>query len=286
MIKIHKLAALLILTICSCQQIEEQRLSLTSKLFNEGIPVVGITHLKELDPNCKNKNCAVIEVNYPVFKSQPLLNQRIESILIKEIEGFLPSGGSAKTINDFMKLFIQSYVVFKDQFPESKTPWFLEIEIKTNYNDSGWLSFASTTKSYTGGVRTNEWLRYINTDTLGRTIAIEDKIGDLSKLRKQGETIFRNQNQLTPDTRLSAAGYTFKNDRFHLPENIGSNDTHILLHYNNYEIGDNIQGAILIQIPYTSVPDISELPYYEDIIMFYEDFLNWWSNQSWTPKRI
>ena len=283
MIKIHKLAALLILTICSCQQIEEQRLHLTSKLLNKGIVIAGITHLKENDPNCNNKNCAVIEVNYPIFKSQPLLNQRIESILKKEIEGFLPSVGTAKTINDYMKLFIKSYVIFKKQFPESKTPWFLEIVVETNYNDSGWLSFASSSKSYTGGVRTNEWMQYINTDTLGRTIDIEDKIGDFSELRKQAEIIFRNQNQLAPDASLSATGFTFKNDQFHLPENIGSNDTHILLHYNNYEIGDNIQGAILIKIPYPSVTDAAEFPYYEDILMYYEDFLNWWSDQNWTP---
>jgi len=123
-------------------------------------------------------------------------------------------------------------------------------------------------------------MQYINTDTLGRTIDIEDKIGDFSELRKQAEIIFRNQNQLAPDARLSATGFTFKNDQFHLPENIGSNDTHILLHYNNYEIGDNIQGAILLKIPYPSVTDAAEFPYYEDILMYYEDFLNWWSDQN------
>ena len=99
---------------------------------------------------------------------------------------------------------------------------------------------------------------------------------------KQAEIIFRNQNQLAPDARLSATGFTFKNDEFHLPENIGSNDTHILLHYNNYEIGDNIQGAVLIKIPHPSVTD-TEISYYQDIIMYYEDFLNWWSDQNWTP---
>jgi len=282
-IKIHKLVALLILTICSCQQIEKQRFRLTSKLFNKGITIAGIAHLKESDPDCNDKNCAMIEVNYPIFKSKPLLNQRIESILKREIEGFLPSVGTAKTINDYMKLFIKSYVSFKEQFPESKTPWFLEIVIETNYNDFGWLSFASSSKSYTGGVRNNEWLQYINMDTLGRNIDIEDKIGDFSKLRQEAEIIFRNQNQIPPDARLSATGFTFKNDKFHLPENIGSNDTHILLHYNNYEIGNNIQSAILIKIPYSSVTDNPEIPYYEDVIMYYKDFLNWWSDQNWTP---
>ena len=283
MIKVHNLAALLILSICSCQQIEEQRLRLSSKHFNKGIAIAGIAHLKESDPNCNNKNCAVIEVNYPIFKSQPSLNQRIESILKKEIKGFLPSVDTAKTINDYMKLFIQSYAAFKEQFPESNTPWFLKIVIETNYNDSGWLSFASSRKSYTGGVRNNEWMQYINTDTLGRTIDIKDKIGDFSELRQQAEIIFRNQNQLTPDARLSASGFTFKNDEFHLPENIGSNDTHILLHYNNYEIGDNIKGAIMIKIPYPLVTDTPKIPYYQDIITFYENFLNWWSDQNWTP---
>jgi len=278
LIKIHKLAVLLILTICSCQQIEEQLLRLTSKLFNKGIAIAGIAHLKESDPNCNNKNCALIEVNYPIFKSQPLLNQRIESILKKEIEGFLPSVGTAKTINDYMKLFIKSYIAFKKQFPENKTPWFLKIVIETNYNDSGWLSFASSSKSYTGGVRNNEWMQYINTDTLGRTINIEDKIGDFSELHQRAEIIFRNQHQLTPDTRLSASGFTFKDDEFHLPENIGSNDTHILLHYNNYEIGDNVQGALLIKIPHPSVNDTPEILYFQDIITYYEDFLNWWSD--------
>ncbi len=278
MIKINKIALFLILTICSCQHIEEQSLLLTSKLFNKGVAVERITQLKESDPTCITKNCAVIEVNYPIFKSQSLLNKRIESIIKKEIEGFIPSVGNAKTISDYMQLFIKSYVVFKNQFPESKTPWFLEIKVKINYNDLGWLSFTSYSKSYTGGVRTSEWLQYINTDTLGRSIDIEQKIGDFGKLRKQAEIIFRNQNKISSDSRLSAAGYTFKNNKFHLPENIGRNDTHVLLHYNNYEIGDNIQGAILLKIPYQSTTNASELPYYQDIIMYYDKFLTWLSN--------
>ena len=212
----------------------------------------GINRLKETDPTCITDTCAVIEINYPIFKNQSLLNQRIEVIIKNEIEGFIPSAGNAKTISDYMHLFIDSYVVFKNQFPESKTPWFLKIKLETNYNDSEWLSFVSSSESYTGGVRTSESLRYLNTDTLGRTIDLEKKIGDFGKLREQAEIIFRNQNKISSRSRLSSAGYTFRNNQFHLPENIGRDETHILLLYNSYEIGNSIQGEIVVKIPFCS----------------------------------
>ena len=71
---------------------------------------------------------------------------------------------------------------------------------------------------------------------MGRNIDIENKIGDFNEIRKQAEIIFRNQNNLTPNSHLSAAGYTFENNAFHLPENIGINETDILLYYNNYKL--------------------------------------------------
>ena len=285
MVRIHQLALLLIIIICSCQKIEEYVSPMTTSFFNEGIPIDGVTQLIESDLTCINENCAEIEVNYPIFKSQKLLNQRIESIIIKEIEGFIPIPNNANTISDYMELFIKSYNVFKIQFPESKTPWFLEINVETIYNRSGWLSFAYRSKSYTGGVRINEWLKYINIDTLGRSIDIEKKIGDFNELRKQAEIIFREQNNLAPDIQISATGYTFKNNIFHLPENIGINDTDILLYYNNYEIGDNIQGAMLIKIPHQSATNIFEFPYYQDIINYYKKFLRWWSDQNKVPQQ-
>ena len=247
MIRIHQLAVISIIIVCSCQKIEEYGPEMITNFFNKGIPIDSVTKLIESDPMCIDKNCVEIEVNYPIFKNQKLLNQRIESIIIKEFEEFIPMPNNANTISDYMKLFIKSYSLFKIQFPESKTPWFLEINVETTYNNLGWLSFASGSKSYTGGVRINESLKYVNTDTLGRIIDIEKKIGDFNELSRRAEIIFRKQNNLAPDSHLSATGYTFENNKFHLPKNIGINDTDILLYYNNYEIGDNAQGAMLIK---------------------------------------
>ena len=229
MIRIHQLAVISIIIVCSCQKIEEYGPQMITNFFNKGIPIDRVTQLIESDPTCIDKNCGEVEVNYPIFKNQKLLNQRVESIIIKEFEEFIPMPNNANTISDYMKLFIKSYSLFKIQFPESKTPWFLEINVETTYNNSGWLSFASGSKSYTGGVRINESLKYINADTLGRIIDIEKKIGDFNELSRRAEIIFRKQNNLAPDSHLSAAGYTFENNKFHLPKNIGINDTDILL---------------------------------------------------------
>ena len=276
MIRIHQLALTIIIIACSCQKIEEYYPQMTTNFFNKGIPIERVARQIESDLTCIDKNCAEIEVNYPIFRSNKLLNQRIESIIIKEIEGFIPMPNNANTINDKMELFIKNYSLYKTQFPESKTPWFLDINVETTYNSSGWLSFVSRSRSYTGGVRINESLKYVNIDTLGRNIDIENKIGDFNEIRKQAEIIFRNQNNLTPDSHLSAAGYTFKNNAFHLPENIGINDTDILLYYNNYEIGDNAQGAMLIKIPHQLNNNIFELPNCQDIKNYYQKFLSWW----------
>ena len=285
MIRIHQMALILIIIACSCQKIEEYFPQMTTNFFNKGIPIERVTQQIESDLSCIDKNCAEIEVNYPIFKSNKLLNQRIESIIIKEIEGFIPVPNNANTINDHMELFIKNYSLFKTQFPESKTPWFLEINLETTYNSLGWLSFVSRSKSYTGGVRINESLKYVNIDTLGRNIDIEKKIGDFNEIRKQAEIIFRNQNNLTPDSHLSAAGYTFENNTFHLPKNIGINDTDILLYYNNYEIGNNAQGAMLIKIPHQLNNNIFELPIYQDIKNYYQNFLSRWSNQNKAPQQ-
>ena len=276
MIKIHQLALILIIIACSCQKIEEYYPQMIPNFFNKGIPIERVTQQIESDLTCIDKNCAEIEVNYPIFKSNELLNKRIESIIIKEIEGFIPIANNANTINDYMALFIKNYSLYKTQFPESKTPWFLEINLETTFNSLGWLSFVYRSKSYTGGVRINESLKYVNIDTLGRNIDIEEKIGNFNEIRKQAEIIFRDQNNLTPDSRLSAAGYTFENNKFHLPKNIGIDDTDILLYYNNYEIGDNAQGAILIKIPHQLSNNIFELPNYQDIKNYYQKFLSWW----------
>ena len=40
--------------------------------------------------------------------------------------------------------------------------------------------------------------------------------------------------------------------------------------YNNYEIGDNAQGAILIKIPHQLSNNIFELPNYQDIKNYYQ----------------
>ena len=61
-----------------------------------------------------------------------------------------------------------------------------------------------------------------------------------------------------------------------MPKNIGIDDTDILLYYNNYEIGDNAQGAILIKIPHQLSNNIFELPNYRDIKNYYQKFLSWW----------
>ena len=193
MVRIHQLALLLIIMVCSCKKIEEYGSRMTTNFFNEGIPIDGVTQLIESDLTCINENCAEIEVNYPIFKSQKLLNKRIESIIIKEIEGFIPKPNNANTISDYMELFIKSYNVFKIQFPESKTPWFLEINVETIYNRSGWLSFAYRSKSYTGGVRINEYLKYINTDTLGRSINIEKRLAILVNYASKQKLFFENR---------------------------------------------------------------------------------------------
>jgi len=88
------------------------------------------------------------------------------------------------------------------------------------------------------------------------------------------ENILRSP--LAPKIAVIAPAY---NESISIVDNIRSL---LSLHYNNYEIGDNIQGAVLIKIPHPSVTD-TEISYYQDIIMYYEDFLNWWSDQNWTP---
>ena len=72
MIRIHQLALIIIIIGCSCQKIEEYYPQMTN-FFNKGIPIERVARQIESDLTCIDKNCAEIEVNYPIFKSNKLL---------------------------------------------------------------------------------------------------------------------------------------------------------------------------------------------------------------------
>mgnify|MGYP003324609485 CR=1 FL=1 len=57
MIRIHQLAVLPIIIVCSCQKIEEIGPHMITNFFNKGIPIDRVTQLIERDPTCIDKNC-------------------------------------------------------------------------------------------------------------------------------------------------------------------------------------------------------------------------------------
>ncbi len=155
-----------------------------------------------------------------------------------------------------MNSFISDYREFKEAFPESQTPWYLDITANINYATDKLISFELVTDSYTGGAHTNNTLRYININTNGQVQSVNKIITNIDKFKSIAEASFRNQKALSQSDDLSAAGYMFDNNQFQLPENLGFGQNGILLFYNEYEIAPLSLGSTKLVISYNKIRDL------------------------------
>jgi|TARA_B110000503_G_scaffold143041_1_gene242271 hypothetical protein len=231
-----------------CSQIKENNEIFTSKSSQDGIEILEIAERKKTLP-CQNADCTSISIAYPVFDNSPQLNNHIDSIVIAELSNFVQDSTSTSDKDTLMMLFLDSYEGFSKAFPESNNPWYVTIEIAINYHHAEWLSLSLTNQSYTGGAHTSEWVTYLNLDKEGRFYDIVDEIGPLDQLTIAAEAAFKDKMRLSTSDDLGEAGFLFKNNTFHLPANIGINKQSVLLYYNNYEIGSNALGPVLLELP-------------------------------------
>ncbi len=207
------------------------------------------------DDQCES-NCSSVEIRFEKMEGNERFNQAIEKRIVKQLQDFVRDGERYKKLNRLTEAFIADYREFKEAFPESKTPWTINVDGKITFAVNKFISYRLTTNSYTGGAHTNTETLLFNVNQNGREIKIRSLITDRPKLMEVAENAFRKTKSLSATADLGAAGYTFDNNEFQLPENIGFTGKGVVLYYNDYEIASYADGPTEILIPYKELEGI------------------------------
>jgi hypothetical protein len=203
--------------------------------------------------------CARISVSYDEIQGNNRFNTVVRERVIGELQDFVKNGESYKDMTSISEAFIADYRGYKTEFPESQTPWYIEVEGKINFSTKELISYSLELESYSGGAHTSTEQIFFSVNPKGREIDIKSMITNQAKLMEIAENAFREAKGLGKDQDLSEAGFNFDNNEFQLPENIGFKKEGVILYYNDYEIGAYADGPTEILIPYSEVEDAMKI---------------------------
>ncbi len=208
--------------------------------------------------NCESGECTEVVINYPEFALEAPRADKLNQLVNEEIQASIKSNLFEKTTvtstPQLIQAFLQGYKQFKNEFPESITPWFIKIDVSVSYTSEEFMTLSFNNSSYTGGAHPNYVLFYLNVSKKGK---VQDRLGqffyDSKKLKAIAEKHFREQFNLSAEDNLADKGFLFQKNQFELSDNFGFNYEGVVFHYNPYEIAPYAQGAIVISIPFSEL---------------------------------
>lgn len=217
-----------------------------SKLREEGGPCV----------NDESKSCVAVSITYPsILKgaSQGVLdslNRNIQSTILDYAFISEKPDNFESLISEIQK----EYESVNKEFPDYNTPWQLEVNADIIYQDSLFISVASTIYSFTGGAHPNSYQVYRSYDLItGKALTLGDFLekGHEIDLNEAAELEFRMSKQIPPSRDLDDEGYFFEGNRFKLNSNFAIMKKSLLFYFNPYEIGPYALGATELELKLT-----------------------------------
>jgi len=258
-----KLSALLLLTLLACEfgtKKPEEKVEVEPSAFQGTFVEYEIREIGEKSGPCQQDStstrCVDIDISYPAIlkgASQGVLdtmNANIQSGIL----AYAFESGKTANFQSFIKEITSEYTSVTKDFPDYNTPWQLEVKSDIIYQDSLYLSIASTIYSYTGGAHANTFQVYrsYNLQT-GKTIKLADLMesGFKVELNEAAELEFRMAKQIPPSRDLDDEGYFFNGNRFQLNENFAILNRSLLFYFNPYEIAPYSLGGTLLELKLT-----------------------------------
>ena len=202
------------------------------------IPVAYETVLKTYN-NCdpEDAECTYIKIVYPSVLDESLtgINHFIDSI---KSPAFDPDKLSWP-LDSFASDFIKTYAAFKDEYPESTTPWFINYVVELVGESDSLVTIISDLEEYTGGVHGNKAIFYHNLD---RASGEKLFLNDLYDSEEQ-DLIGKMLSATIDSTRVLFSPHFYPNNNFTL-----SRDSITFL-FNPYEIAPYSEGVIQLTLP-------------------------------------
>lgn len=245
---------LLIITALSIIACESQNQS--EREAEEQVPPYEMTveTYEKSDPNCRDSICTEIKVVLPVLSGgddsiSAELNQEIQAQYRQMIKSRLPEPQATGSWDLLTDKFIEGYELFKMEFPDSPTAWYLYLEGDSSVilGDSVFTLYLQNSE-FMGGAHANHGVHLKSYDLKnGSKIDLPEKFGIY--LEELAEKKFREFHGLNPEEDMNEAGFIFPEGKFILPESMGYTAKGLTLIYNPYEVAPYSTGSTVIHIP-------------------------------------
>jgi hypothetical protein len=208
-----------------------------------------------------DEKCFSIDIQYPVINAGA--SQIVLDSINRQIEQDILKFAFISEPKDDFELLIQEmtqeYETILKENPDYNSGWSLEISSDIIFQDSLYISTASTIFSFTGGAHPNSYQVYRSYDlATGKALELADFLVDgfETKLNQLAEIEFRMDKQIAPNKALNDEGFFFEDGRFKLNSNFAILDRSLLFYYNPYEIGPYSIGPTELELKLTDYVDL------------------------------
>lgn len=250
---------ILLLSACSFGEKEKQ----TEVVLPEAVRMFVDYEIKTIDvsigpcvSDSTSQKCLIFQVEYPLITGGPAqevldqLNENIKS----DITNTYTISEKPISFEELQNNLSTDYQKMLDEFPEYSNAWALEINSDILYQDSLFISVATTIYSYTGGAHPNSVQVYRSYDLrTGKPITLDQILipGYERELNAAGEIEFRMTKEIPPDITLKERGYWFEEGQFSLNQNFAIINKSLVFYFNPYEIAPYSMGPTELELKLT-----------------------------------
>lgn len=203
-----------------------------------------------------SKQCIEYNVEYPKITGMVtgIVMEKINENIKSNIFDFAFISDKPESFESLIKELSQEYTDILKDIPDYKASWSMEINSDIIYQDTAFISVASTIYSYTGGAHPNTYQVYRSYDLkTGKAITLSDllKIGFEEDLNESAEIEFRMLKEIPPSQALKSKDYFFENGTFQLNDNFAIINRSLIFYYNAFEIAPYAIGPTELELKLT-----------------------------------
>lgn len=226
----------------------------------EGVVISSVTFEKDslVREKCSGESCARIRLVWPVAKGGEVaksINDHIRETVRKLIE----YGEKESTdLEAGVEVFLEEYLSFKSEFPESAGEWEIQVEGEVSYSSDQTLSIFFSQYTYLGGAHPNSMVYFLNLDyNSGKALDSNQLVLNEKELLKLTEQKFREYHEVEEGISLEESGKFFLPETgFFLANAMGFHEDRFKVIYIPYEIGSYAMGYTELEFSREELKDI------------------------------
>jgi hypothetical protein len=207
--------------------------------------------IKKSGANCDTAeyDCSIISLEVLKANGAASVSKQINAALEEHVIKMIASQEDTLigSLEELSENFLKDHQEAAESFSE-EPPWEAYVNEAIYLKNDYLISIGITTEIFSGGAHGYKSLSFINIDPrTGNIYNTEDLF--TPEFQELVEEKFRLQQNIPEDVNINDTGFWFKNDKFHLPENVGFSEEKVILIYNSYEIAPYAAGEIYLEIP-------------------------------------